>query len=217
MKRIIKSVTTTLILALFLVPNFSVKASESEEVISLENVEQIFSGNPESLEEFKKLSNEDQEEFIESLKDPEMFNENLEVEVEETVKEEPMLPNLDSNLAYSRAATTYRTTLTSRYHMKILNVNITTYRHELVYSRSGGKATKILANTGVVERSINPMVATGLSSKSSYISNGRAYGTTDFYYNIGPFKGMSIQIGNLHHKLVGDGQGKITTSSWIKQ
>lgn len=217
MKKIIKIVATTLMLSLFIMLDVSAKASESEEVFSLENVEQVFSENPEALEEFEKLSNEDQEKFIESLKDPEMFNENLEVQVEETIQEEPILLDSSANFVYSRAATTYRTTHTSRYYLKLLNVTTATYRHELVYRRSGGRAIEILANTGVVENSLNPMVVTGLSSKSSYISGGRAYGFVDFHYNIGPFEGMSMQIGNLHHKLVGDGYAKIIVSDWIKQ
>lgn len=213
MKKMMSGIIASLALLLF--PTSLVSASENEEPASLENIEQILVKNPESLEEFRNLSDDDQEVFVDSLNDPELFNENLKIEMQESVTEKPALVKLTNSFA--TFATTYTTTLTTRYNMTILGVNITTYRHVLVYNRTGGKATKVLSNTAVVERSINPMVSTGLSSKSSYISNGKAYGTADFYYRIGPFKGLSVQIGNLHHKLVGNGSGSITTSSWIKQ
>lgn len=201
---------------MFFLPNFSVEASETQEPVISEEVQDFLGDDEQALNEFGNLPIDKQEEFAEIIKNPELIEENLELKVKDPIIFSE--PEIESGFGdnYGLLSVVYRTTHTTRYTMTLLGINMASWAHELVYRRTEGRAIEILSQGAIVERIINPLVQSSLTSSDSYISGGDAIANATFSYEIGPFEGLTAQIGTLGNVLVGDGNGEIAQSTWTR-
>lgn len=199
-----------------LVPQFAVSGRENNEELSLSDIKIILADDEQALKDFNNFSNEKQEEFIEAMNNPEVFAEKSEITIntEETSfipSDTPLSPTSISPLSNTRIRS-----YTSNYDVGLFGIKITQYRHIFRIETSNNRATRVLENTGIVVRNYNPMVQSGLTSKGSYISGGRAFSNVVFFYNIGPIEEISAQLGNYAHEYIINGTGIVSANRWGK-
>ncbi|HEO2443947.1 hypothetical protein ABEY09_28220 [Bacillus paranthracis] len=148
------------------------------------------------LEDFKALSKEDQEKFVESFTKIDPIN----IEENEVVVDDPINAMGDKSVSYENS-------------VKFFGVPQTTYKVSVNYNVSGGKVKKINSSNARVVRNLNPVVRTGLNTggKNAWVTgDNKAAVTGSFYYQIGPIKDIGITLGNVFIKAVGDKNGKRT-------
>ncbi|MGG4339698.1 hypothetical protein ABEW13_19565, partial [Bacillus subtilis] len=99
------------------------------------------------LEDFKALSKEDQEKFVESFTKIDPIN----IEENEVVVDDPINAMGDKGVSYENS-------------VKFFGVPQTTYKVSVNYNVSGGKVKKINSSNARVVRNLNPVVRTGLNT-----------------------------------------------------
>ncbi|MFI8626386.1 hypothetical protein ACIGEH_19315 [Bacillus altitudinis] len=79
---------------------------------------------------------------------------------------------------------------------------------------------RIVMGVAYVVSNYNPVVRTGLNShgKNAWVtSDNKAAVTGNFYYNIGPLKDLSVGLGTLTVKTVGNKNGTRTYTNYWKE
>lgn len=181
--------------------------------------------SPETLAQFRALTDEQQRLFVRALQDPALYtNEatNLPgVTTGFTSLERPAIPALDNRLLSSNRldnGLTYRTNastldkeVSSTRWVSVFNVKVVEFRMELGYQVQSGKVLKINYSNAYTSRNWNPMVQTSLLQKSAWVSAGGSYAKMNarFSYNIGPLKGVSWQMLVLKGDMTGTPDGRV--------
>ncbi|WP_224931117.1 hypothetical protein [Bacillus safensis] len=180
--------------------------------VSTEYVQSAVLNAKKQLKDFRALSRDDQELFVKSL-----FNV---VPSEETIIEEDTNNDsvLKSSLMAKASASSKDYTVSYTKEAKLVGVTMVKYRVKVRYNVKSGKVKKIKSSAAYVVSSYNPLVRTGLSNKSAWVtSDNKAAVTGKFYYNIGPFKDFSVGIGTITLKTVGNKNGKRTYAKFWKE
>ncbi|WP_088362921.1 hypothetical protein [Bacillus cereus] len=194
--------------------NYSVKDANNSGITDKASVMFSVEGAKETLKEFKALSKEKQEAYVEFINSPEkmaaFFNNDTkklgkfanEVQLNETKVNFPEM----KTAAGTRSVSHYGT-------LSLFGITMSQYAVEGSYSYNGSKATKHNYTSGRVVKHYNPTITTDRSDKNGYVSGGKYYGKATFYYKVG-VAGYGVQIGNVHCSVSGNGNGKTSGSFW---
>lgn len=160
-------------------------------------------GAKEALEEFSKLSYEDQVKFLDYMKDPEKL-------LTETFEGND--PNLSFKEIEDKPSFTLFANSRTVSHTGVLTamgINWTEYKIDGTYEYNSTQATKHLSTDAYVNRHLNPAVSTTKVGQSGYISGGKYYGSGTFNYKIGVVgTDWGVQIGTQIIKVTGGAKGK---------
>ncbi|MEC0398459.1 hypothetical protein ABS751_22045 [Bacillus subtilis] len=149
-----------------------------------------------TLKDFKTLSKEEQQKFVDGFSQLETIKSSI-------GEEKPEKANAlasDKGVSYQGS-------------VAFFGAPITTYKVSVNYKVDGGKVKKINSSNAFVVRNLNPVVRTGLNTggKNAWVtSDNKAAVTGSFYYQIGPIKDVGVTVGNVFVKAVGDKNGKRT-------
>ncbi|MBD3861792.1 MULTISPECIES: hypothetical protein [Bacillus] len=182
--------------------------------VSTEYLQSAVLNAKKQLKEFRALSRDDQELFVKSL-----FNVSLS---EQTVLEEDTNKDslLKSSLMAKASASSKDYTVSYTVGVGIFGADISKYKVSVTYNVKGGKVKKINSSSAYVVSNYNPVVRTGLNShgKNAWVtSDNKAAVTGNFYYNIGPLKDLSVGLGTLTVKTVGNKNGTRTYTNYWKE
>ena len=164
---------------------------------------------PNTLAAFEALTPAEQDQYLALLSNPALYTDDAQdldgVDVGGS--------SVDRTPIATRATTVDRNVWSTRW-VSILGINVIEYKTEVGYRVTSGKVTKIISSSAIVGRNLNPLVQTGLSSKSAWVASGggSARLTATFYYNVGPIKGLSSQIMTLNASLTGYTDGGVSYS-----
>ena len=172
------------------------------------------------LAEFEALTPAEQEQYLDLLTNPALYTEDAEdldgVDVVGVTTELTRSPGVLSPLATTRGivsplATTVDRSVWSTRWVKILGIKVIEYKTELGYRVTSGKVTKINRSAAFLVRNLNPLVKSGTTSKDAWISarGASARLSATFNYDIGPLKGLSVQIMTLNASLTGYPNGSV--------
>lgn len=220
-KKIIKATILSIALSLLLITisNNSASASEISNTTSIDTeiVKDFLGENQENIDKFNKLSKNEQQQFIEALKDQELFEENIEIVTNDTkLNSAPEFTSNNNDLVESNlittAATSYRNEKTSKETLRFFGIDVLQYSHRIVWQTKNGVVTKFYENKATVEHSYVPSTVTYLDKKNDYISGGRGYANATFSYEVG-IKGYAAKIGNIKHRFK-VGHGTIYIDQW---
>ncbi|WP_157067241.1 hypothetical protein [Alicyclobacillus shizuokensis] len=103
------------------------------------------------------------------------------------------------------------------YSMTLFGISVTKYEVSVRYKVSGSKITSILDKDGYVVHNYNPEVQTSLGSVSAWISNNDAFAEARFTYGIGPFQGLSVQLGNCFLEVEGNYKGHVVDTAYWEE
>jgi hypothetical protein len=174
---------------------------------------------PDILADFEALSPTEQEQYLDLLTNPDLYTEEVEnLDGVEVGGVDPIItstPGANFGGIISMAASADKNVWSTRW-VKALGVKVLEYKTTLNYRVSNGKVTKINSSTAVVTRNLNPLVKTGQTSKSAWVSGGggSAKLTATFNYDLGPIKGLSVQIGSMNAELTGYPNGTSASRWW---
>lgn len=157
---------------------------------------------PEHLSEFEQLSQQQQQEVIDKILDPNTYQESNFIETEQRVQ--------------LRAATANRS-VWGRRGVYVGNFAIIEYEVGGTYASNGSRATKIYSSYAIITRNLSPLTQTSNISKSAWIQNGNFNLQAKFDYKIGPLKGLSIQTGVINAVFTSNGYGTVTQNYWYGQ
>lgn len=170
---------------------------------------------PDILVEFEALTPAEQEQYLDLLTNPDLYTEEAEnldgVDVGGTSTVQTLAPGGVAPMA----ASVDRSVWSSRW-VKALGVKVIEYKVTVGYRVTSGKVKQINSSSAVVTRNLNPLVKTGQTSKSAWVSAGGASArlTATFNYDLGPLKGLSVQIGTLNASLTGSPSGGVSYQWW---
>ncbi|MED0736357.1 hypothetical protein [Aneurinibacillus thermoaerophilus] len=161
----------------------------------------------EVLNQFKNLSIEEQEKFVEAMQNPTMIqNSFANAEVKEESSKNPSLLANEKFVEHDFTMTT-------------AGIDWTIYHVEGRYEYNSNGATKSLGGQSYVKRNLNPMVKTTKQSQDFYVSGGVFKGIGIYDYKIGPIKDViDVQIGNAYVQVIGDQYGKnhLKSKGWTE-
>lgn len=192
-------------------------SADTNDIDSLLTVEEykafLFKEDRSVLQQFSALSNEEQEEFVAALNDPETYENEENWEISETTE----LENVEKNNDVGIQSTTRTYSRHRNYNMTIAGITVTGYRISIRFESKNGRVSRILSRSATVERRLNPMVQTSRTSLNSYISNNRAYVDATFHYSVGPIQNLSKQIGTLAANGSWRANGSLYSISWRRR
>ncbi|QJC21509.1 hypothetical protein [Arcanobacterium buesumense] len=204
------------------------------ETLTVEEYEAYLSQNsPETLAEFRALTNQQQDLFVRALQDPALYTDAATdlpgVTTGLTRFELPTISAPDNRLVsasdmlangptYVTNASTIDKNVWSTRWVKIFGVKVIEFRMELGYQVRYGKVSKINYSNAYTSRNWNPAVHTSLLQKSAWVSAGgrSAKMNARFSYNIGPLKGLSWQMLVLRGDMTAYPSGGVSTY-WVGQ
>ncbi|MCU9967977.1 hypothetical protein [Mobiluncus mulieris] len=168
---------------------------------------------PDVLPKFEALSASDKERYLELLANPILYTDRAENLDGVTVGGNTAGLGTEPTTVATRS--TDRTVASNRW-VDILGLKVLEYRMELRYQVKKGKVSKINGSKAIVVRNLNPLVKTGQSSKSAWVSSGGASARMNatFNYDIGPLKGLAVQILTLNGDLTGYPNGEVSYNWW---
>lgn len=168
---------------------------------------------PDVLPKFEALSASDKERYLELLANPILYTDRAENLDGVTVGGNTA--GLGRELTAAATRSTDRMVASNRW-VDILGLKVLEYRMELRYQVKKGKVSKINGSKAIVVRNLNPLVKTGQSSKSAWVSSGGASARMNatFNYDIGPLKGLAVQILTLNGDLTGYPNGEVSYNWW---
>lgn len=168
----------------------------------------------ESYEDFKKfvsLTENEKQQFVDILQKPETYSNENSLETVVTKSNDQI--SFDSPMMTASASTVNRNTWGTNT-FSIFGIDVLKFKVEAGYKVSNGKIRKINYYDAYVVKNLNPMVQTSTQGKHAYISNNKVYTKGNFYYKLGPLKGLSVQIGNIYGQLISYPNGSSTVSYW---
>ncbi|RFA34943.1 hypothetical protein CAI16_10095 [Virgibacillus dokdonensis] len=175
--------------------------------------DEAVSGAKTTLEEFKKLSDKDQQLYLKYISNPENLikdtiegnDSNLEI-----VEEEDFSDNHPQNGLLA----SYRT-VKHTGSLKALGITWTKYAIEGKYEYNRSRVTKKLMHNAWVSWNVNPTVTNSRIRNTGYISGGKYYGEGKWKYKIGVIgTGFGAQIGTVDIRVKGNRSGKMSGSFW---
>ncbi|MCY9056038.1 hypothetical protein MOE90_20550 [Bacillus spizizenii] len=164
--------------------------------VSEDEISDAVKESKEVLQEFQSLSKDEQQKFVDNL----IFSDKRSLSIVTDDDINIIKPAADKSVSYSSS-------------VKLFSIPVATYTVNVNYKVSKGKVKKINSSNARVKRNWNPIVRTDLNTngKNAWVtSDNKAAVTGSFYYRIGPLKDLSVQIGNVNLKAVGDKNGKRT-------
>lgn len=173
--------------------------------------------SPQALGEFNELSDPEKEQFIKNLKDPRLYTEEAlklsGVEIEDQSLETQRETTFEQIV--SPAAISDKEIWSTRW-VKVFGIKVIEFRVELGYRVANGKVTAINSSAAYTSRNYNPLVQTETLSKSHWIAAGGSTArlSARFSYNIGPLKGLSVQLITLNAELTGTPDGQTGYRWW---
>ncbi|MDO5495236.1 MAG: hypothetical protein Q4G64_05955 [bacterium] len=174
---------------------------------------------PDVLPEFEALTPAEQEQFLDLLANPSLYTEEAQsldgVDVGGVSTTQALALGGGTNGVGPLATTVDRGVWSNRW-VSALGVRVLEYKTELGYRVTSGKVTRINYSSAYVVRNLNPLVQTGEITRSAWVSSGGASArmSAKFNYNIGPLKGLSVQIGTLNASLTGFPNGRASYFWW---
>lgn len=161
-----------------------------------EDISEAVEESKQVLKEFQSLSKIEQQKFVDNL----IFSDKRSISVVTEEETSVAKPAADKSVSYSSS-------------VELFNIPLATYTVSVNYKVTKGKVKKINSSNARVKRNWNPIVRTDLNTggKNAWVtSDNKAAVTGSFFYRIGPLKDLSVQIGNVNLKAVGDKNGKRT-------
>ncbi len=166
------------LLCLLVVPN-SVQASEKPAHLTVASYTQFLKGQGDksSLYEFSKLSRQQKQKVVQSLRDPSLFKMDIE-ESSGTVE-------AASTAAYG-AKTASPLFKTAAYTASYKAAGFTTTKLTVYvdYYTKSSSVTSVKSVRGVVTKNVNPLVSISKKSSKSWVQNNRAYGRIDWQWKV---------------------------------
>ncbi|MFL0473215.1 hypothetical protein ACH0CI_14600 [Priestia sp. 179-F W1.4 NHS] len=166
------------LLCLLVVPN-SVQASEKPAHLTVASYTQFLKGQGDksSLYEFSKLSRQQKQKVVQSLRDPSLFKMDIE-ESSGTVE-------AASAAAYG-AKTASPLFKTAAYTASYKAAGFTTTKLTVYvdYYTKSSSVTSVKSVRGVVTKNVNPLVSISKKSSKSWVQNNRAYGRIDWQWKV---------------------------------
>lgn len=166
------------LLCLLVVPN-SVQASEKPAHLTVASYTQFLKGQGDksSLYEFSKLSRQQKQKVVQSLRDPSLFKMDIE-ESSGTVE-------AASTAAYG-AKTASPLFKTAAYTASYKAAGFTTTKLTVYvdYYTKSSSVSSVKSVRGVVTKNVNPLVSISKKSSKSWVQNNRAYGRTDWQWKV---------------------------------
>jgi hypothetical protein len=166
------------LLCLLVVPN-SVQASEKPAHLTVASYTQFLKGQGDksSLYEFSKLSRQQKQKVVQSLRDPSLFKMDIE-ESSGTVE-------AASTAAYG-AKTASSLFKTAAYTASYKAAGFTTTKLTVYvdYYTKSSSVTSVKSVRGVVTKNVNPLVSISKKSSKSWVQNNRAYGRIDWQWKV---------------------------------
>ncbi|MBY0076325.1 hypothetical protein ACLZHR_23055 [Priestia aryabhattai] len=166
------------LLCLLVVPN-SVQASEKPAHLTVASYTQFLKGQGDksSLYEFSKLSRQQKQKVVQSLRDPSLFKMDIE-QSSGTVE-------AASTAAYG-AKTASPLFKTAAYTASYKAAGFTTTKLTVYvdYYTKSSSVTSVKSVRGVVTKNVNPLVSISKKSSKSWVQNNRAYGRIDWQWKV---------------------------------
>lgn len=166
------------LLCLLVVPN-SVQASEKPAHLTVASYTKFLKGQGDksSLYEFSKLSRQQKQKVVQSLRDPSLFKMDIE-ESSGTVE-------AASTAAYG-AKTASPLFKTAAYTASYKAAGFTTTKLTVYvdYYTKSSSVTSVKSVRGVVTKNVNPLVSISKKSSKSWVQNNRAYGRIDWQWKV---------------------------------
>ncbi|MCL6709367.1 hypothetical protein M8R20_20480 [Pseudomonas sp. R2.Fl] len=166
------------LLCLLVVPN-SVQASEKPAHLTVASYTQFLKGQGDksSLYEFSKLSRQQKQKVVQSLRDPSLFKMDIE-ESSGTVE-------AASTAAYG-AKTASPLFKTAAYTASYKAAGFTTTKLTVYvdYYTKSSSVSSVKSVRGVVTKNVNPLVSISKKSSKSWVQNNRAYGRIDWQWKV---------------------------------
>lgn len=192
----------------------------TDELLAAEAVE----GAKNTLEQFKKLSKKEQQDFISLLTNPNtveaIYSGNLDELDSENKKKikwiktttTELIPAENESVNYQNMALA-TTSSTSRIikgtgTMWVLGIRVTEYVIEGKYYYNSYGVTSEGYTKAYVGHNYNPTVVTDKTWENGEVSGGKYYGDAIFYYKMGIGPLGIIQLGNVFIGIVGNKYGK---------
>ncbi|MDR7244440.1 MULTISPECIES: hypothetical protein [Priestia] len=166
------------LLCLLVVPN-SVMASEKPAHLTVASYTQFLKAQSDksSLYEFSKLSRQQKQKVVQSLKDPSLLKMDIE-ESSGTVE-------AASTAAYgARTASPLFKTAAYTASYKAAGFTTTKLTVYVDYYTKNSSVTSVKSVRGVVTKNVNPLVSISKKSSKSWVQNNRAYGRIDWQWKI---------------------------------
>ncbi|MCM2974586.1 hypothetical protein M3592_03950 [Priestia aryabhattai] len=166
------------LLCLLVVPN-SVQASEKPAHLTVASYTQFLKGQGDksSLYEFSKLSRQQKQKVVQSLRDPSLFKMDIE-ESSGTVEA--------ASTATYGAKTASPLFKTAAYTASYKAAGFTTTKLTVYvdYYTKSSSVTSVKSVRGVVTKNVNPLVSISKKSSKSWVQNNRAYGRIDWQWKV---------------------------------
>ena len=192
------------LLCLLVVPN-SVQASEKPAHLTVASYTQFLKGQGDksSLYEFSKLSRQQKQKVVQSLRDPSLFKMDIE-ESSGTVE-------AASTAAYG-AKTASPLFKTAAYTASYKAAGFTTTKLTVYvdYYTKSSSVTSVKSVRGVVTKNVNPLVSISKKSSKSWVQNNRAYGRIDWQWKVAA-KNAGIKRQTAYGTASGASGGSTTT------
>ncbi|MEN3152146.1 hypothetical protein [Priestia aryabhattai] len=192
------------LLSLLVVPN-SVQASEKPAHLTVASYTQFLKGQGDksSLYEFSKLSRQQKQKVVQSLRDPSLFKMDIE-ESSGTVE-------AASTAAYG-AKTASPLFKTAAYTASYKAAGFTTTKLTVYvdYYTKSSSVTSVKSVRGVVTKNVNPLVSISKKSSKSWVQNNRAYGRIDWQWKVAA-KNAEIKRQTAYGTASGASGGSTTT------
>lgn len=166
------------LLCLLVVPN-SVQASEKPAHLTVASYTQFLKGQGDksSLYEFSKLSRQQKQKVVQSLRDPSLFKMDIE-ESSGTVE-------AASTAAYgAKMASPLFKTAAYTASYKAAGFTTTKLTVYVDYYTKSSSVSSVKSVRGVVTKNVNPLVSISKKSSKSWVQNNRAYGRIDWQWKV---------------------------------
>ncbi|MBU8686626.1 hypothetical protein KM918_04595 [Priestia megaterium] len=167
------------LLCLLVVPT-SVMASEKPAHLTVASYTQFLKAQSDksSMYEFSKLSRQQKQKVVQSLKDPSL----LKMDIEETSG----TVEAASTEAYGAARTASPLFKTAAYTASYKAAGFTTTKLTVYvdYYTKNSSVTSVKSVRGVVTKNVNPLVSISKKSSKSWVQSNRAYGRIDWQWKI---------------------------------
>lgn len=166
------------LLCLLVVPN-SVQASEKPAHLTVASYTKFLKGQGDksSLYEFSKLSRQQKQKVVQSLRDPSLFKMDIE-ESSGTVE-------AASTAAYgARTASPLFKTAAYTASYKAAGFTTTKLTVYVDYYTKSSSVSSVKSVRGVVTKNVNPLVSISKKSSKSWVQNNRAYGRIDWQWKV---------------------------------
>ena len=164
-----------------------------------------------SLEQFKALTEEQQEKFVATLSDPKFLLEALQGPDQET-------PEGIETKTIIQPASVQQATVSYSKVASLFGIELLVYKAtgSFSYDRSQDKVVQAISYNAYVSKNINPLCQTRLLYANKSIINNHFKGEAVFSYGVGPIKGYEWQTGSFRFDTTGYSDGTNYTLGYME-